>query len=435
MVYITATSCPLFTDYFRSIGATGFHFGLLGGIPMLMVFMQFLGALVANRMPQRKYLYMGLVIASRLVYLPIAFLPLMFPNLDRQALLVTLIVLVAIGSILANLATPLWMGWMADLIPGPVLNRYWGKRQRAMYTVWTLAYLGISAYTYYLKLPTAVAYPILVCVAVLAGVIDILLFIGVDEPPNKLVLDRIMLKVLFEPLQDKGYRRFVIFSCVWTACVMFTASFMQLYVLQELGLSQWATTLIWCVAGMGQAIVSSGWGRIADRHGQRPILNLCVIFKPVIVLVFLLLTRENVMWLLPVAFGLDAMLNAGNAVATNGYMMKIAPRENRPMFMAAIIGLSGVCGGLASVVGGMFLDWNKDFSLHLLGRDWTNFHLVFLIGLFLRMACVPLVRGIREPKSSPSREVLDDLLDSGYTMFVRVPAGLFRRIGDAGVED
>jgi MFS family permease len=122
-------------------------------------------------------------------------------------------------------------------------------------------------------------------------------------------------------------------------------------------------------------------------------------------------------------------------VATNGYMMKIAPRENRPMFMAAIIGLSGVCGGLASVIGGMFLDLNKDFSLHLLGRDWTNFHLVFLIGLFLRMACVPLVRGIREPKSSPSREVLDDLLDSGYTMFVRVPAGLFRRIGDAGVED
>ena len=34
MVYITATSCPLFTDYFRAIGATGFHFGLLGGLPM-----------------------------------------------------------------------------------------------------------------------------------------------------------------------------------------------------------------------------------------------------------------------------------------------------------------------------------------------------------------------------------------------------------------
>jgi hypothetical protein len=105
------------------------------------------------------------------------------------------------------------------------------------------------------------------------------------------------------------------------------------------------------------------------------------------------------------------------------------------MFMAAIIGLSGVCGGLASIVGGMFLDLNKGFSLHLFGREWTNFHLVFLVGLFLRIACVPLVRGIREPKSSSSREVLDDLLDSWYTMFVRTPAGLFRRIGDSGVED
>jgi MFS family permease len=304
-----------------------------------------------------------------------------------------------------------------------------------MYVVWTLAYLAISAYTYYLKLPIAVAYPILAAVAVLAGVIDILLFIEVEEPPNKLVLDRVMLKVLFEPLQDKGYRRFVVFSCVWSACVMFTASFMQLYVLRELGLSQWATTLIWCVAGIGQAVASSGWGRVADRHGQRPILNLCVLFKPSIVLVFLLLTKDNVLWLLPLGFALDSMLNAGNAVATNGYMMKIAPRANRPMFMAAIIGLSGVCGGLASIVGGLFLDLNKGFALHLFGREWTNFHLVFLVGLLLRVACVPLVRGIREPRSSPSREVLDDLLDSWYTMFVRIPAGLFRRIGDSGVED
>ena len=435
MVYITATSCPLFTDYFRAIGATGFHFGLLGGIPMVMVFMQFLGALVVNRMPRRKPLFIWLVIASRLVYLPVAFLPLLFPSIDKPALLATLIALVAIGSVLSNFATPLWMGWMADLIPGRVLNRYWGQRQRAMFLIWTLAYLAISAYTFYLKLPISVAYPILVVIAVLAGVIDILLFIEVEEPPNKLVLDRVALKVLLEPLQDKGYRRFVMFSCVWSACVMFTASFMQLYVLQELGLSQWVTTLIWCVAGVGQAAVSAGWGRLADRHGQRPILALCVFFKPAIVLVFLFLTKENVYWLLPVAFGFDAILNAGNSVAGNGYMMKIAPRANRPMFMAAIMGLSGLCGGLASIVGGMFLDLNKGFSMQVFGHAWTNFHLVFLIGFVLRVACVPLVRGIREPKSSPSRQVLDDVLDAWYTLFVRKPAGFFRRIGDWGVED
>jgi predicted MFS family arabinose efflux permease len=327
------------------------------------------------------------------------------------------------------------MGWMADLIPGRVLNRYWGRRQQAMYLVWTLAYLAISAYTYCVSLPVDISYPILVTIAVLAGVIDILLFLEVKEPPNKLVTDRVLLKVLFEPLQDKGYRRFVIFSCVWFACVMFTASFMQLYVLQELGLSQWATSLIWCAAGVGQALSSAGWGRLADRHGQRPILNLCTFFKPSIVLVFFFLTRENVLWLLPLAFVFDAMLNAGNAVATNGYMMKIAPRANRPMFMAAIIGCSGLCGGLASIVGGMFLDASKGFSLHLGGREWTHFHLLFLIGFLLRVACMPLVRGIREPKSSPSREVLDEVLDAWYTMFVRVPVGLFRRIGDAGVED
>jgi hypothetical protein len=66
----------------------------------------FLGALLANRMPRRKPLFVWLLIASRVVYLPIAFLPSLFPSIDKHALLAVLITLVAVGSILSNASTP-----------------------------------------------------------------------------------------------------------------------------------------------------------------------------------------------------------------------------------------------------------------------------------------------------------------------------------------
>ena len=42
------------------------------------------------------------------------------------------------------------------------------------------------------------------------------------------------------------------------------------------------------------------------------------------------------------------MLNAGYFIAMNGYRLKMAPRENRPMFIAATLAFSGIAGGLAA---------------------------------------------------------------------------------------
>jgi MFS family permease len=427
MIYAVGIGSPVTTEFFRAIGANEFHFGLITGIPLVMLLMQFAGAAVLNRAHRRKTVFIVGLVICRLLYLGVAFLPFVLRGAGRPLVVTLVIILLALSAAAHNFAVPFWFSWMADLIPKRIINRVWGWRQMAMHVTWTAAFLLITLYLYLFNQPATVVFPALILIAVVAGVSDVLLFLGVTEPPNLITRDNRPLQDFLAPLRDPVYRRFVIFSCAWSFSTMFAASFMQLYVLKVIGLEPWKASLIWCVQGIGMAIASGMWGRLADRYGSRPVLKTCVTLKPMIVIVFLLLTPGNVIWLLPLAFLPDGMLNAGNALASNGYMLSIAPRQNRSMFIAAITGLAGVCGGVSSMLAGAFLTGFQDWHPVFLGREWNTFHAVFATSLLLRLACQPLVRRIQEPGARHSRQMLGAMMDEWPLSIVRFPVGLFRR--------
>jgi len=427
MIYTVGTGSAATTEFFRAIGANEFHFGLITGLPLVMLLMQFVGAAALNHARRRKTVFISCLVVCRLLYLGVAFLPFALRHSTPSLVLPLVITLLAVSAATHNFAVPFWFSWMADLIPKRVMNRVWGWRQMAMHITWTVAFLLVTLYLYLFDQPVTMVFPILIGIAVAAGITDVLLFIGVTEPPNLITRDTRVWQDLLAPLQHPLYRRFVVFSCAWSFSTMLAASFMVLYMLKVLELSLWKTCLIMCVQGVGMAAASGMWGRLTDRYGHRPVLRTCVALKPMIVVVFLLLTPANVVWLLPPAFLFDGMLNAGNALATNGYMLSISPRRNRSMFIAAITGLSGICGGISAMLGGAFLAGLRDWQPVFLGREWNSFQGVFAASLLLRLACQPLVRRIQEPGARHSRQMLGAMLDEWPMWIMRFPVGLYRR--------
>ena len=425
MIYVAATNSPVFTDFMRAIGAREMHFGLIGGIPLVMLSAQFIGALVANHVHRRKPLFVILALAGRILYLPIAFLPLIFPGARAEAMVMALIGLMGLNSALSNMTGPPWLAWMADLVPHGVLNRYWGLRQRAMHLTWTFSFVGIVLFTCLTGWPAMRIFPILAVVGTLAAITDVLLFVGVHEPPNRILPHQPVLDMLLAPLRNPGYRPFIVFSCAWSFTGMFSAAFMQLYVLKVLRLPMWQTTLIWCFLGIGVALSSRRWGRLADRHGHRPILLFCMFVKPLILVAFLIITPRTAFCILSVAFLVDSMWNSAVMVSSNGYMLKMAPVENRSMYIAAITGLAGICGGLGALVGGWFLEHFAGFSAPFMGWTWNNYQLLFVVNIFMRLACLPLVLRIREPTSSSAGTVVKALWGIRAMRLVLFPIGVY----------
>ena len=429
MVYIVGVSCPLVVQFYRSLGATEVHFGLLSGLPLVLLILQFVGAVTANRLKRRKPVFMVAVIMARLLFIPVALAPFLFPDMPREILLSGIVCAAALAGALMNFAIPLWNTWMAEMAPRRVLNSYWGSRQRWMYMTWTSAYVVVTAYCYVIaraEIPVSIAFPILAVPAVLVGVVDICLFLRVREPPNTVVRGRSVMSVLLDPFRHPEYRTFVAFACVRAAAMMFAAAFMQLYLLKEMGLSPWQLAIFWCVMGLGNAVSAKWWGRAADRHGQRPVLTTCTWFKPGIVLVYIFITPGSAMWVLPIAHCLDGMMNSGLIVAMNGYMMKVAPKENRSMFCAALTGLAGIAGGLAAIGAGHFLHALDGFTWQVGGRTWTNYHILFIASFWARLACAGLVHRVREARSASSVHVVSDVLGTWPLRLLRFPVGLQR---------
>ncbi len=430
MVYSTGVDGPVQTEFFRQLGATEFFFGLLGGIPMALLSLQFVGAAITNVLQQRKHLFIFNLIFGRLLYLPIVFTPILFPSLGQNAMLYILLGFLTLSSALMNTAAPSWYSWMADVIPRRILGTYWGQRQRYMQFTWTFSFLLVAALIYLFKMPVTMAYAILVVVAVTAGVADIALFSWVDEPPNTQSRHIPIWGMLKAPFIHSDFRSFVLYSCAWSASSMIAAAFTQLYFLKIMGLNIWQTTLVWSVVGIGSGIAAKWWGKVIRQSGQRPVLIICTIFKPIIILVFIFVTPDLALWVLPPALFIDSFWQAGIFVASECYIMKIAPKQNRSMFVASFTGLSGICGGLAAIGGGTFLSLFTNFHFSALGRVWGNFHLLFILAFVMRAGCLFLALRVREPKSTSSVQVMGDILSIWPLRYLRGPVSFNRRRKD-----
>lgn len=427
MIYAAGVASPAATDFFRSLGMNEFHFGLLGGLPMIMLFLQFVGALVATRLRHRKALFIAVSLVSRLLYLPIALMPLLYAGLSPGAWIFYTVLLIALSQAFTNFSLPLWFSWMGDLIPPPLVNRFWSRRHLWVQSVWTVAYVGVAALVYFVGWPLRVLYAVIVTGGCVAGVIDVLLHLRVIESPSP-PSERTPLKLLMAPFEHREYRTFVAYQCFWYIGVHFFAPFTQLYALKILGLSAWQVTLLWCLYGIANVPTARWWGRVADRYGHRPILTICVWVKSFVVISFLLVTPAHAIPVMAVTFFIDGMLNSGLAIATNGYMFKMAPARDRSMFIAAITGFAGLFGCAAALLSGAFLRRADGWEWIFAGRTWNHYHLMFAISIVLRWCAIPLAHRIREPKSASTRAVVGYLLDLLPIQFILIPVGWARQL-------
>ncbi|MHC4563227.1 MAG: MFS transporter [Planctomycetota bacterium] len=424
--YVVFVSTPATTAFYKDIGAKDHHFALIAGVSMVMLSLQFVGAVLTNRLSRRKPVFIAVHITQRLLHIPIAFLPLAFPSIPANTKMVIIIAILGLNSALTHVGYTLFRSWVADLIPHRILNRYWGGRQLWMNITILICYLLVAAVIWWAgqrpdDWPVTTVFPILVVAAVIPGMIDILLFLRVKEPEHAVVRDQHPIQLLLEPILCPTYRSFLLFQCVWLGSTVIAGAFMQIYVLKVLEVEVWHATLIWALHIVGSTLTCKLWGRVADEHGHKPILTVCLTLKPVVALTFLLVTKGTALWVLPLALLLDGTLNAGLGVATNGYSMKMAPRKNRSMFLAAASGSAGiVAGGMAFLAGGV-LKSLEGWSVDWMGRTWINFQVLFAVSFVLRILCNIWVRTIREPESSHPIHVLQRLLPIRPWGWVRPP--------------
>lgn len=410
--YTQLTTSPATIQYIRSIGANEFHIGILGALPTLMLFMQFVAAIVVNHLQYRRRLWFWAALTHRLMLLPTALGPWLIPGLSNEFWVWMLLATTAVNQGLLHFSSPLWLSWMGDYLPHEGLSSYWGIRQLWMQVTAAASLFGAAFLVLNSGLSIEISYAVMISVGTACGVADLLLFRKVSEPSVQQVPSPRLRQVFSEPFRNRGFRRYIGFMCFWNFAAMAGAPFISLYLLAEVGMDLYHVLLLWTISWIGGATLSRTLGRWADSHGSQPVLVMCVALKSSNMLALLLIPRSPTIafWILTPCFMLDAVLNAGILIANNGFMIKNSPTENRTMYIAATQAIAGMVGGVTSILAG----WTMQV---LAGQQWTvagwtfgNFQLMFLTSIVLRWAALGMTRYVHEPHARHTWDIVQELV-------------------------
>lgn len=428
MVYTQLTMSPATIEFARALGADALHIGILGALPTATLFMQFVAAVLVNHLRYRRTVWFTVSIFQRLAYVPVALGPWLLEGVSESTWVWALIFATGLNHALLHFCTPLWMSWMGDYLPREGLSRFWGRRH--LWMQWTAALSLLAAALLLFKSGWSIvpAFAMLTGVGATFGIADILLFKKVNEPPVQPMPQPTLTRVFSAPFSDKQFRSFISYACFWHFAAMVGAPFISLYLLEYVGMSIGSLLLMWAGSWVGGAMLSRSFGGIVEKFGHRPMLILCTAFKATNMIALLIVPPDPTLALvvLTPVFMIDALLNAGIAIASNGFMLKNSPQENRTMFIAAGTALAGMIGGITAIAAGGMLRGLSTWSISLAGWTFVGFHLLFAASLLLRLVSIGFAVRVHEPSSSSTRHVVLQLVGATPFRMLRFPVGLYR---------
>ncbi len=382
---------------FNTLGAPTFLIGMLGVMPALATLAQPLGSYAVERATRRKGTFLALGSIHRLLWIPLAIVPLV----RQQAIGICLLIL-GVSYLLGSFAGPFWVTWVGDLVPERIRGVYFGRR--AMLGRISGALAVLLAGLYLAKAPPLSKLAVVFVLAALAGFFDILLHKWVPEtpvrrrpgPPGNI------LQMLFEPTKDRSFRAFMLFSAILSSGVAVTGAYFNLYLLRELSLSYLQIALFMTVLqALTYILFSELFGLCADQFGNRPVLIVCSIGVTLMPLLLVFCGPQSY-FLLALVGIIGGASWAGVNLATLNMQIGLAPADRRHSYIGAFAFLTGLSTVTGTLLGTWIATATQNLSLAMPGnKTIQGLHFVLIASTLMRAASVPLLNWVQEPDVKP----------------------------------
>ncbi len=188
---------------------------------------------------------------------------------------------------------------------------------------------------------------------------------------------------------------------------MVAAPFFAVYMLQTLAIPYSEIALFAALQTLIRVAFNPLWGYLGDKFGYRPVLLICSTGLAIFPLGWVFATPENYLITVPLIQAWGGLVSGGIPTARFNLMAKIAPSENRSIYIGCYSAMFNTGSAVGAMIGGILATWCISFEpLTVYGYSVSGLQYLFLIGFVLRVISVVLLRQIREEASTPPRVVL-----------------------------
>ncbi len=385
--------------------ATAPQIGLLATLPPLLASLaQLLAVWLGARLLRRLPVILAGASLQALVLLPLFILPLIYPQ-HAVYLLVACVTIYYAG---ANLATPLWISLMGDLVPERKRGRFFGRRTRlaTMTAFVSLVVSGLVLDQFDAAGWTVLGFIAIFVVAAIARGVSVYHLSRMHEPVEAYAAQpQPAQRITVRLLRQSHAWRFTLFLAAMQGAVAVAAPFFSVYMLRELEFSYLQFMANTGVAVLVQFLTLNTWGRISDVFGHRLILVTTGSLIPVLPLLWLV---SPSFWYLLGIQVISGFAWAGFSLSSGNFLYDLVPAHRRARYMA----LHNIFVAMLVFAGGMFgalLSRTLPHELNLLGYNvaWSSallgvFAASSLLRILVALTFLPRLEDVRKPRRSMS---------------------------------
>jgi MFS family permease len=300
-----------------------------------------------------------------------------------------LLVCAALAAFLGVVGNNAWQAWMADLVPGRIRGRYFGRRTAVCTAGGAAASFGAG-----LALgggaddPTAGArLSALAAVACAMGLVTTLLMRRQHHPrPTR--KSEVSLRAALAPLVDPRARAFLSYQLAWNAAIGLSAAFFAVHAIQNLKIGFARVAFYATGIALSRVVFAPFWGGAIDRIGAMRVLviaSLGLAFSP---LLWLFATER---FLAPIVLeaAVQGAFASGQSLAAFALPLALAPRSGRAFYVAAFSGAGGGAYFAAAIAGGAIVTLLPERTT-LLGHSVFGLELLFVLATFARLTATAI---------------------------------------------
>jgi MFS family permease len=432
VVWGNITTGVAFSGYLKLLGASDFLYGLVMALPPLANAFQLLASYVLERTCKRKQMILTFGLMQRLIWIPFALIPYIFPPSVGALRIWGAVVMVMVSSMSGPFINVSFYSICSDVIPIRIRGRYFATRSR----ISTLVGMVFGVLIGFLldSMPGFPGYTVVFIIAGIAGSLDVLTYAFMQLPPMSAPPVRHNLFQMIRPVfSDKAYMRMVLSMTAWMFSVQISAPYFNVYMLENMRLSNFQITIAGqVVSNLFLVLVVSRWGAALDNYGSRPVLTLAgflTSFSPIIWTAI----GPGMLWAVILANVLSGATYCAVDLSAQNLFMSQARDDNRSMYIAVYFFFTQLTGlALGSTVGGWLLDnvlyRVETYRWTLLGSPVSRYNVLFFLSGALRLLTVTLlIPRIREEGASTARVICKDAVRAVRRYMIVVVISIKRR--------
>lgn len=411
-----------------ALGASQMQIGLLAALPPAGQSLQLAGIVIIRRVGRRKAVAVTAAVASRLLWLGVAAVPLFLTGSAALAA-VALFVLLASGS--ASIGGLAWTSWMRDLIPQGVLGRFFSRRM--MFATSTAIVVSLAAGLFVdwwqgMSDRPELAYSMIFGAGVALGFIGLAFLLRVGEPalPPADAEASSLLDGLRAPFGDSNFVRLLKFSAAWTFTITFAAPFYVVYLLNRIELPMSTVILLTVISQVFTVLFLRFWGRTADQFSNRSVLGAAGTILLLAILGWTFTTLPDphalTMPLLYVIHAAMGLAMGGISLATGNIGLKLSPAGRAETYLTSLGLVNAAVAFLSPLIAGGLASWFAEKSVTLTinlsdaGRvvdvpavSLSGLDFLFLLTFLLGLYAMHRLAFVQEEGSVDEKVVLEEL--------------------------